>query len=106
MQITATKSLLLWYLKCLFPSSLLIFPIPSTVSRRSRWGILINFFLLYQIGMVQPVYARPRICNLGIIHIFDSFVRGCLDYLVSLATSFQEYRYYDSFLFQAKSGPS
>ena len=54
--------------------------------------ILIYFFLLSQIGMAQPAYARPSRCHLGTTYMFDYFVRGCVTYLVSLATSFPEYR--------------
>ena len=76
--ITAPMALFIWYLKRWFPFSVLLFPIISTVSCQYCWGILISFFLLYQIVMDQPSYARPRRCHLGTTHNFDSFVRGCV----------------------------
>ena len=56
------------------------------------------FFLLSQIGMAQQAYARPRRCLIGTKYMLDSFVRGCVPYLVSLETSILDYRSYSLFL--------
>ena len=93
---------LLWYLKCLFPSSVIIYSIPSTFYFQSHWGILISFFLLSQIGMAQPAYAHPDIFHLGTTHMCYSFLRGCLPYLLSLDKYFQAHNLDSLLLFQAK----
>ena len=83
---------LLWYLNYLFPSSILLYPISSTVYRRSCWGFLIIFSsLLFKIGMVQPAYDWPRRCHLGTTHIPDFFKNNHSLVVVSLATYLQVY---------------
>ena len=69
--ITASMVKLLCYLKCLFPSSVILSLILSTIQCRSCWGILIFFLLLFQFGMDQPTYPQPKICHLGTTHSPD-----------------------------------
>ena len=68
---------------------------------------MLGYFNLFFHGVPnwngQPAYARPRRCHLSNTHMFDYFVRGCVPYFVSLATSFQAHRPDSSFLFQTKT---
>ena len=91
-------------MKCLIPSSVLIYPIPSTISYRVCSRILIYFFLLYQIGIDKIAYVQSEICHLGTTYMCDYFVEGCVPYLVSLEKYFQAYYPYSLLLFQAKNG--
>ena len=64
---------------------------PSTFSLLSCWGILIYFFMLYQIGMYQPEYAHPGRYNLETKQILEfSWIINSL-VVVLLATCFEVY---------------
>ena len=62
---------------------------PSTVSCRSLWGILIYLFLLLQILMAQPDYALSGRCHPGTKHIPEVSLRSHPLIVVSPATYFQ-----------------
>ena len=87
----------------LFPFFLLIYPMPSTVSNQSCWGILIYFFLFYQIGMKQPAYDKPGICNPGTTHINNTSAGNRLPLVVSLANFFQVWYPDSSLEYSAKN---
>ena len=71
--------------------------------RWSCWGILISFFLLSQIEMAQPGYAKSKIYNIGTIHVSGSFVEVCVLHLVSLIPYFQVYHPEYLLLFNANN---
>ena len=81
--------LLLWYLKCRFPSSVILFPILSTVYYLSCWGILISFFLLSQTGMSQTAYGWPKRSHIDTTYMFGTSLGNCLPLLVLLERFFK-----------------